>query len=182
MILKTIRITEDFPELDRVNALALEAFPPEEYMAPARMIEMSRNGMLDFFALYDGDSFVGFVAIRTYQHIAYLFFLAIEKGFRSRGYGSATLEMLRNLYPGYQQVVDFEMLDESAENSEQRKRRRLFYLRNGYKPTGRFMSYFGVDYEIFCSDDDFDFPLFNSMMSSIKVKGFNLRFFEEKDI
>ena len=50
---------------------------------------------------------------------------------------------LKAEYPQKKQVVDFEMLDETAENSRQREKRRNFYLRNGYKETGFFLSYLG---------------------------------------
>ena len=69
------------------------------------------------------------------------------------------------------------MLDDSANNSVQRERRRNFYLRNGYKETGFFLSYLGVDYEVFCMDDDFDQETFKAMMKTIQVKGFKPKYF-----
>lgn len=72
-------------------------------------------------------------------------------------------------------VVDFEILDGHADNSEQRKKRRNFYLQNGYKETGLFVSFMGVDYEVFCMDDDF-----KEMMKTIQVDGFNPTYFYEQ--
>lgn len=63
MILSTIKITGQFSDIDKVNALARDAFPPEEYLAPSKMIEMSREDGFDFRALYDGDLFVGFMTV-----------------------------------------------------------------------------------------------------------------------
>ena len=94
---------------------------------------------------------MGFMAVRIYEEISYLFFLAIDPEHRSGGYDSRALKLLKEIYPWKQQVVDFEKLDNAAENNEQRKKRRSFYLRNGYKETGKFVSYFGVQYEIFCT-------------------------------
>ena len=74
-------------------------------------------------------------------------------------------------------MVDFEMLDDTADNRRQREKRREFYLRNGYRETGLFLSYLGVDYEVFCMDDDFDPEVFKAMMRTIKVKGFNPKYF-----
>lgn len=104
-------------------------------------------------------------------------FLAVEPTLRSRGHGKMAIRTLRSLYPGAQQVVDFEMPDEAAANNAQRKRRRCFYLQNGYRPTGRFLSYLGVDYEIFCMEETFDFDTFREMMSSLKIDGFEPRYF-----
>lgn len=182
MILKAVNITEGFPDMDLVEALAIEAFPPEEYLSPSKLTEMSHDGGFDFLALYDqskGDIFVGFMTVMLHESIAYLFFLAIDPKLRGAGYGSLAIERLKALYPKYKQVVDFEMIDENAKNNEQRKRRRCFYLKNGYKPTGHFMSYFGVDYEIFCMDEDFELDEFKKMMSGLKVDGFCPKYFEK---
>lgn len=177
MTLRTIKITEQFADIDKVNALALEAFPPEEYLAPSEMICMAQEAGFDFWALYDNDMYVGFMTVKTYKHITYLFFLAIDSKQRSHGYGSKAIETLKSLYPKSQQVVDFEMIDETANNNKQRKIRRQFYLRNGYKPTGQFLSYLGVNYEILCMEEAFDFETFKEMMSCIKIEGFNPQYF-----
>jgi len=55
------------------------------------------------------------------------------------------------------------MPDENAANNEQRKRRREFYLRNGFKETGHGLKYFGVDYEIM-STGKFDLQTFQKML------------------
>ena len=160
-----------------MNALAEEAFPPEEYLAPSKLAEMAKAENFDFLALLDGDAFVGFMVVQTYQNLAYLFFLAIEPSCRSKGYGSRAIETLKAEYPGKKQVVDFEMPDSAAPNWKQREKRRDFYLRNGYRETGLFLTYLGVDYEVFCMDEDFEPEVFQAMMSTIRVEGFSPRYF-----
>ena len=112
MKLNTEHITKNSCYWNNVNELAKEAFPPEEYIAPAELEEMEKTDNFDFLALKDGDSFVGFMAVMTYENLAYLFFLAIDSACRSKGYGSRAIETLKAEYPGKKQVVDFEMLDE----------------------------------------------------------------------
>lgn len=41
----------------------------------------------------------------------YIWYLAVAPECRGSGYGSQTLQMLPDLYPGYQIVVDFEAID-----------------------------------------------------------------------
>lgn len=65
MVFSTIKITEQFSDIDKVNALAIEAFPPEEYLAPGKMIAMCQEDGFDLWALYDGDLFVGFMTVIT---------------------------------------------------------------------------------------------------------------------
>lgn len=166
-----------FSVWNSVEFLALEAFPPEEYLAPKELVRMSQEDHYDFLALMEGTTFVGFIVTKTFENMVYLFFLAIDPTHRSGGYGSQAIQILKGLYPGKQQVVDFEMLDNEAPNNDQRTRRRNFYLRNGYQETGLFLSYLGVDYEVFCMDDDFQVNTFKELMKTIQVDGFNPRYF-----
>ena len=177
MKLKTEYITEHNRFWSEINNLAKEAFPPEEYLAPIELVRMSKANNFDFLLLTDDEQFVGFMVVQTHKNLAYLFFLAIDSSRRSKGYGSYAIEALKEAYPEKKQVVDFEMLDEKADNYEQRKKRRNFYLRNGYKETGLFLSYLGVDYEVFCMEDDFDVEEFKELMTTIQVEGFNPKYF-----
>ena len=177
MKLKTEYIMEDNRFWSEINSLAKEAFPPEEYLAPIELVKMSKEDDFDFLLLTANERFVGFMVVQTYKNMAYLFFLAIESSCRSKGYGSYAIEALKETYPEKKQVVDFEMLDEKADNYEQRKKRRNFYLRNGYKETGLFLSYLGVDYEVFCMDNEFDEEEFKELMATIQVEGFNPKYF-----
>lgn len=177
MRLKTEQITESSCFWNKVNALAKEAFPPEEYIAPTKLVEMAKADNFDFLALTDNGSFVGFMAVQTYKNLVYLFFLAIDTCCRSKGYGSHAIETLKASYPGKNQIVDFEMPDDTAENHIQREKRRKFYLRNGYRETGLFLSYLGVDYEVFCMEEGFDAEMFKAMMKTIQVEGFCPRYF-----
>lgn len=178
MNLNVEQITEKNPFWDRINWLAKEAFPPEEYLAPEKLVEMARSENFDFWALMDEQNFVGFMVVQLYKELSYLFFLAVDPSCRSKGYGGRAIETLKTLYPQKQQVVDFEMLDASAPNKMQREKRRNFYLRNGYQETGLFLSYLGVDYEVFCMDTAFDVELFQEMMSTLNIDGFNPRYFK----
>ena len=177
MKLKTEYITEHNRVWREINNLAKEAFPPEEYLAPIELVRMSKANNFDFLLLTDDEQFVGFMVVQTHKNLAYLFFLAIDSSRRSKGYGSYAIEALKEAYPEKKQVVDFEMLDEKADNYEQRKKRRNFYLRNGYKETGLFLSYLGVDYEVFCMEDDFNVEEFKELMTTIQVEGFSPKYF-----
>lgn len=160
-----------------MNILAKETFPPEEYLVPAELVKMAQSDNFDFLALLDGESFVGFMVVMLYENMAYLFFLAIDESCRGKGYGSRAIETLKAKYLDKIHTVDFEMLDNSAPNKEQREKRRSFYLRNGYRETGLFLSYLGVDYEVFCIGDCFDIITFKNMMKTIQVENFNPRYF-----
>lgn len=171
------QITRDFPFWAEVEALALEAFPPEEYLPPETLVEMACADSFDFWALMDEERFVGFMVVQTHGRMAYLFFLAIRSEFRSHGYGAKALALLRKKYPQYQQVVDLEMQDSGTSNTEQRKIRKSFYLRNGYRETGLFLTYRGVDYEVLCMDTAFDAAAFKALLATLRVEDFHPVYF-----
>lgn len=161
--------------MDKLNNLAKEAFPPEEYFPPEKIIKIE-----DFklYALYNGRLFVGFFVAKTLKNMAYLFYLAIDSNIRSKGYGKQALEGFKKLYKDYQLVLDIELIDEKAKNKEQRIKRKNFYIKNGYKETGKGIYYFGVHYEILCNEYKIDFELFKELMKDFKIPGFNPIFFD----
>lgn len=179
MKLNTEHITSDHRFWTQINILAKEAFPIEEYLAPEKLVKMAESDDFDFLALTENEMFVGFMVVQTYKSLAYLFFLAIDSNSRSKGYGSKAIETLKEIYSDKKQVVDFEMIDETSNNNRQRIKRKEFYLRNGYKETGLFLSYFGVDYEVMCMDEDFSVNDFKELMKTIQVEGFHPRYFNK---
>ncbi len=180
MVLELRTIEADSTFRNKVDALAKEAFPPEEYLAPETLIDMTkRDENFLFSALFEGDRFVGFTAIKLYKDLYYLFFLAIEPPLRSHGYGGAALETIKARYPDKVGTVDFEMPDEQAPNREQRLRRRGFYLRNGFRETGVFLRYFGVEYEAFATKP-ISKERFAEMMRSLPIPNFSPIFFEKE--
>lgn len=179
MKLNTEAITPDSRFWENVQTLAREAFPPEEYLAPERLAEMAKEDHFEFLALTEWEEFIGFMAVQTYRSLSYLFFLAIAPDFRAKGYGSRAIETLKARHPEKTQVVDLERIDEASANNPQRIRRKAFYLRNGYRETGLFLSYLGVDYEVLCMDDALCLDEFRGLMQNIPVEGFQPRFFRK---
>lgn len=172
---KAVEINGSF--WNEINKLAKEAFPPEEYLAPTKLVEMASKDEVSFLALSHNGSFVGFTVIKLYGSLAYLFFLAIAPARRSQGYGAAAIATLKSLYPDRKHVVDFEMIDENAPNLQQRIKRKAFYLKNGYRETGLFLPYLGVDYEVTCMEEELDAEEFKEMLYHISIEGFEPQFF-----
>lgn len=182
MNLKTEPITKNCRFWSDVNRLAKEAFPPKEYLSPEDTLELSKIVNLDFLALVDGEKFAGYMVVQTYKNLAYLFFLAIDEKCRSEGYGSEAIRFFKEKYPAKNHAVDIEMIEENAPNLEQRKSRRNFYLRNGFKATGLFLNYLGENYEVLSLEDDFDKAGFKEMMESLEtpeLDDFKSEFFEK---
>ena len=162
------KVEPGFADMARLDNLNREAFPPGEYVETKYLLERAGQGYFDFWALYDTPGFIGFMVVVPHGDLAYLSFFAIEAGLRSQGYGSAALQELPRIYPAYKQLVDIEMTDEKAGNNLQRVHRRGFYLRNGYRPTGQFLSYFGGSFEMLIKGGSFELEAYKRLDSTLE--------------
>lgn len=178
MQLNPIAVTsKNCKDIDRLEKLARESFPPLEFVDPIKLIELEKSEGLCFWELYDKNLFVGFMTVISYGDITYLYYMAIEPNLREKGYGQKALDVLKELYLDTHIVVDEEILDEKAENYEQRKKRRAFYLHNGFKPTGHYFNYLGIDYELLCTSDNFDFDTYKQMSYEIEKDGYRSKYY-----
>ena len=82
-------------------------------------------------------------------------FFAVDKCLRSKGYGSFILQQIKNKYPNKKIIVSIEPCDDIAPDIELRKRRKTFYMKNGYKETGYMMKLIGVMQEIMVTNGEF---------------------------
>lgn len=175
------KVEPGFADMARLDNLNREAFPPGEYVETEYLLERAGLGYFDFWALYDTPGFIGFMVVVPHGDLAYLSFFAIEAGLRSQGYGSAALQELPRIYPAYKQLVDIEMTDEKAGNNLQRVHRRGFYLRNGYCPTGQFLSYFGGSFEMLIKGGEFELEAYKRLVASLNVPEFKPVYFTKAD-
>ena len=67
------------------------------------------------------------------------------------------------------------MQDENAENAEDRKRRKAFYLRNGLKETGLFANVYQVDFEMLTPDGSLSYEQYTGFLERVLGKEY-LRF------
>ena len=177
--LKKLRFdSADIPKLKQLNQ---EAFPPEERIEVQRMFQSAEYWDLDILGIYDNGHFIGFFDVMKKGLCAYIFYFAVCPEERSKGYGGLALEALKKQYSEYQIVVDFEAQDETAANAEQRRHRRSFYLRNGYYPTGYYQFYMNTEFEIACTQPEFNKEAFESVLAEIqtKVHGFRPHLYQK---
>ena len=170
--LKTTAIKESCPETALVKSLYERSFPKIERIPFSYLLNCLKTGKAELFAYSDssrnsGNSdksyngeFVGFAFVLLPGNYTYLLFCATETRLRSHGYGSAILRKLRRRYKGRTMVVDIEPLSDDAPNSEQRRRRYMFYRSNGFRDTGLEMRDESGDYRILTDGDGFDLNAF----------------------
>ena len=170
MSLRIKKITCDFEDMEKLTKLNIEAFPEGERMPVSEMFSLIHGKKIEVTALYDEKEFVGFYALAIRKTIGYILFLAICSEKRSKGYGSKALFLMKEQYANYQLALDMEIIDETAENIEQRKARKKFYLKNGFYETGFIMRYQDLIMEVLCNEDIFDSSNFKQLLDNLKIK------------
>ena len=149
------RITKRSDAIRPVKSLYLSAFPREERVPFAILTRRAQSDWVHFLSFYENDRFCGLAYLVLGEHLGTLMYLAVEKSLRSRGYGAQILGVIRDYCGGRTIALDIEQVIPGACNYDQRKRRRDFYLRNGFSPSGYAHSLRRVDYEILTSDRSF---------------------------
>ena len=152
--------------MDEVNH---ESFPPEELMETDMQLKLCADGALEVWTVYDAEEFVGFTTVYPGTRLAYVFFLAVHKDARSRGYGTRILQLLHDHYAGRRIVLDIEPVDPSVPDNAMRIRRKQFYLRNGFLESGYMLKYLGLSFEIlYAGPGEFSLGDYREMMDGIR--------------
>lgn len=159
------KLCPDSPELAAVRSINDEAFPENEHVPVDEYFKL-RGLDVDVLAVCLDSHVAGFLVLTQLAPTAYINYFAIGAAYRSKGLGGQVLALLAQHYPDIQIVVDFESVTEGCDNPEQRARRRAFYLRNGFAPTGLYMYYMETEFEVaWMGSGTFDQPAFLHLMA-----------------
>ena len=152
-------LPEDPKQLNAVRALYDSSFPDDERI-PWKMLLKLQNENRLLHVFYMEHTLAAFTCLFLYRDIAYLSYLTVSEDMMNHGIGSAVLEHIKAALPQHRIVIDIEELNKDSDNYEERLRRRNFYLRCGFEPSGIGYYYYHVRYELLCcngpiSGDDF---------------------------
>ena len=147
------RINLFSPDYPKISHLYKTAFPADERAPIWVLTYKSDRENVDFWGLYANDEWIGLAYAITENDLTYLFYLALAEDVRGKGLGSKALRALLRYYEGKRFYIALEQLDPSAENIEERKRRRQFYLKNGLKPIKRTIREASVVYDVMSTGD-----------------------------
>lgn len=136
-------------ELLQIRRLYMQAFPKAERKPFAMIKQKVQKGSMDILAVRGENlALTGFAITLKYKDMVLIDYFAIAPEFRNRGVGSEALRLLREWYRDIRLFLEIEVVDPEAVNYEERRRRKQFYLRNGFSETGKFVSIFGVRMEL----------------------------------
>ena len=140
-------VKPDSPELPAVSTLYERAFPANE-RRPLMPLVVGLKGRSEVISLWENDTYCGFMVLLTYRDIVHIIYFATEENLRGKGIGTAALKKLQEVKKGYRIIADLEKEYDGADNNEQRRLRREFYLRNGYIVSPVRYDWQGDPYEI----------------------------------
>jgi len=149
--LELIKLSPENKDRKYFEQINDEAFPLSERMSFDEIFEFASHTDTDVLGIYDDGNPVGFAVLLKNEECGYVYFIAIDSRIRSKGYGGVAMRKMMEVYPELQLVLDFEVINENAENNEQRIRRKKFYLRNGFHETGNYTMLRDERFEVVCN-------------------------------
>ena len=181
----TLKYIKNEEYKNKIEKLYLESFPEEERFPFWILEECSKEDNSDLLAILDNDRFIGMCYLVNCNNAYYLMYLAVVPELRNQNYGSKILTDLKEKYKALFLSVDEPIDDISI-------RRKNFYLRNGFYDTNKYYEDTGVNYEVLCTNPEYEITNDNMKMrytnmtnnpelSNVIANTFNADFVNLKD-
>ncbi|MBR5310410.1 MAG: GNAT family N-acetyltransferase [Oscillospiraceae bacterium] len=130
----TRRIGKNSKDLDKIEKLYIESFPENERFSFSKMIK-NESGHYETFGFYQDGDFSGFAILLNSGDISHIIYIATALEIRGKGIGTKALAAIRRIKKDMRIIVDIERELPDCEEKEIRRRRKNFYIRNGYEET-----------------------------------------------
>lgn len=165
--MKLIECCDD-RQKELIYELYMEAFPENERKPFELMVEKCRQGMMEMLVIEGEEGqFAGLAIMILYKDIALLDYFAISPSMRGQQIGSGVLALLKERYAGRRLLIEIEDVEEEADNTGERIRRKAFYLRNGMCEMPYRVWLFGVKMQIFTSGGDVDYEAYHEIFGQV---------------
>ena len=146
--MQTKPITKASEDFKTIRSLYKSSFPESERSPMWFLLRRAKRDFVDFLAYYDEDKLVGFTYLIHNKKLTYVLYLAVCENSRSKGYGSQILSHIRETFPNNRIMLFIESEDEKTPNNNQRKKRKEFYIKNGYVAANFMMEARGNIFEV----------------------------------
>lgn len=167
MNLKAVAVSRKLKEYSQIKGLLRRAFPREEEFPMWLLRVLAIRESVDFLAYYDADSFCGLSYSINSKDLVFVLYLAVNEQIRSRGYGSAILQFLKQKFPDKQLALNIELLEPDSEDYAQRVKRFAFYVKNGFVDTQYQITDHSGTYQILAATDDFSAEAYKSAIKQL---------------
>ena len=166
----TERVTSDYSKMGMIQAIYEDAFPENERIHFEVFVGIADEGLFDLFSIVDGEIPVGLItSVPIDEKYVYILYLATDSQYRGMGYGSKTLDYLReNDCKDKVLLACIEALNPDAENYDERKARARFYEKNGFYIYDNVMAFDGDGVQIICSNPDEDWDELKTIIDALE--------------
>lgn len=147
MALSISSVNSNSKELSQIESLYNKAFPECE-RRPLKPLLEDKTGNSEVLSFFNDNIFCGFACLLNYEDISHIIYFAIDEKMRGKGFGTAALKLMCKIKNGYRVIVDIEAPVKSAENLDERLRRKDFYIRNVFCETDVKYTWRQESYEI----------------------------------
>ena len=120
----------DISSLPELEKLYLESFSAEE-RTPFDKLMTGKFKNFSMLAVYKQDTLIALIHVNNSDDFLYINYFAVKKKLQDR-YGSQILTKLKQEYDK-PIVLDVEEIDEKTTDNETKRRRKNFYLKNGFQ-------------------------------------------------
>ena len=145
MILKKATTIKDWK---KIKKLYMSAFPSCERKPLSVIRYKQHKKTADVWLLEEEGEFLGLAITMNSLDLVLLDYFAIDDSKRGKGHGSKALNLLQEIYADYRFFLEIERTDVEADNIEERKRRKAFYLQNDMTELNVHAVLFGVKMEL----------------------------------
>lgn len=137
---------------NEIKKLYMNSFPKDERFPFWILKRCSKEKNVVFNVILEDNKLIGMEYIIKYENISYLMYLAVDKSQRDKGYGSQILKDLKQEYNTI--ILSIEKTNKDLKGDKQK--RKDFYLRNGFNETNKFIKDNEVEYEVLCTNKEYD--------------------------
>ncbi len=165
----TRRIKRGSKDLGKIEQLYIESFPENERFSFSKMIK-NEKGHYETFGFYKDGVFCGFAILLNSLDISHIIYFATLPEMRGKGLGAKALAAMGRIKKDMRIIVDIEREVPGCEENEIRRRRKNFYLRNGYSETDIRYRWQDEAYEILVCGGDISPEDFGNFWRALGIK------------
>ncbi|MBR3953822.1 MAG: GNAT family N-acetyltransferase [Oscillospiraceae bacterium] len=165
----TKRIGANSKDIRKIKKLYIESFPENERFSFGMMIK-NESGNYETFGFYQDDKFIGFAIMLNSLDISHIIYFATLPEIRGKGLGAKALGAISRIKKGLRVIVDIEREVPDCPENEIRRRRKNFYLRNGFSETEVRYRWQDEAYEILVSGGSLSKEDFGAFWKNLGIK------------
>lgn len=175
----TVNVNRDRRVRKQVKKLYTRAFPACERLPWWLLRLNARRQGIDLTAYMDGDQLRGFTCSAMVEDCYFLLFFAVAEECRGQGWGS---RILADICSRHDRVdLNVELLDQKADNYEQRLRRFAFYRKNGFHDTGYHVWEVGGKFRVLSTTPELNEESYRQVFSLLSGGWWNVRLQKAND-